>query len=139
MDHARLLKRALGVALGFALAGCGAERPNDAAVCLDYQAGRSRVEVVADGTVTSVLGTRPGRVSPHEGFLVHLNSGCDLTVRVESNVDFTGPIPLRRGDRITVKGEYAFYQLGGVIHWTHRATHGYHPSGYVRVAGREYE
>ena len=46
------------------------QSPDDAAVCSAYSAGRSHVEVVADGSITRVLGVAPGRVSPHEGFLM---------------------------------------------------------------------
>jgi hypothetical protein len=121
-------------------AGCANPlAPDDAAVCSAYRAGRSHVEVVADGRVTRVLGLRSGRVSSHEGFLMRLRSGCNLVVRVEANAAFTGAIPLRRGDRVLVKGEYEYYPLGGVIHWTHRAIGGRHEGGFVDVRGRMYD
>jgi hypothetical protein len=112
---------------------------NDGAVCTAYQAGRSHVEVVADGTVTRLLGTHAGIESPHEGFLFRLGSGCSLIVRVESNVDFTGSFPLDRGEHVVVKGEYEYYPRGGVIHWTHRDPRGRHEGGYVQVDGKIYD
>jgi hypothetical protein len=119
---------------------CGSPTSADnAAVCSAYQAGHSHVEVVADGTVTRVLGTRPGVESPHEGFLFRLGSGCSLVVRVESNVDFTGAIPLDRGQHVVVKGEYEYYPRGGVIHWTHRDPRGRHEGGWVQAGGRMYD
>ncbi|MEO6836354.1 MAG: DUF3465 domain-containing protein [Candidatus Tumulicola sp.] len=122
------------------LAGCaGAATPNDAVVCDAFRAGRSHVEVVADGTVTRVLGVKAGRTSPHEGFLMKLGSSCDTIVRVEANTDFTGAFALARGDRVTVKGEYEFYPLGGVIHWTHRDPRGRHEGGYVEAGGETYQ
>lgn len=121
------------------LAACAAATPNDAAVCSAYDAGRSHAEVVADGTVTRVLGVAPGRVSPHEGFLLRLSSGCRLTVRVEANTDFTGSFRLAPGDRAVVKGEYEYYPRGGVIHWTHRDPRGRHEGGFVEVNGNTYE
>jgi hypothetical protein len=132
------LSAALALAL---LTGCAgtAATPNDAAVCDAYHAGRSRVEVVADGSVTRVFGVRSGRTSPHEGFLLALASGCTLVVRVEANTDFTGTFPLARGERVAVKGEYEFYPLGGVIHWTHRDPRGRHEGGYIEAAGQRYE
>jgi hypothetical protein len=138
-------RRAAGVAAiactgAAVLSACAAQRaPDDAAVCSAYGAGRSHVEVVADGTVTRVLGIAPGRVSPHEGFLLRLNSGCRLTVRVEANTDFTGNFALAPGDRAVVKGEYEYYPLGGVIHWTHRDPRGRHEGGYVEAGGRTYD
>ena len=113
--------------------------PDDRAVCDAYAAQRSRVEVVADGTVTRVLGVAPGRVSPHEGFLLRLGSGCALVLRVEANTDFTGPIPIAEGQHVAVKGEYEFYPRGGVVHWTHRDPRGRHEGGYIATGGRVYE
>ncbi|MGB6602014.1 MAG: DUF3465 domain-containing protein [Candidatus Cybelea sp.] len=122
-----------------ALAACGsAQSPDDRAVCTVYSSGRSRVEVVADGTVTQVLGVQQGRISPHEGFLFRLGSGCDLVVRVEANTDFTGPIPLALGQHVVVKGEYEYYPRGGVIHWTHRDPRGRHEGGYIDSDGKTY-
>jgi hypothetical protein len=135
--------RSAAVAAAFAaslLAGCGGPTtPNDAAVCDAFRAGRSHVEVVADGRVVRVLGVAPGRVSPHEGFLMHLGSGCSVVVRVEANTDFTGTFPIASGDGVVVKGEYEFYPRGGVIHWTHRDPRGRHEGGYIEVRGRTYQ
>jgi hypothetical protein len=132
--------RAIALLLAAGASACSTtQTPDDAALCAAYGAGRSRVEVVADGTVTRVLGIAPGRESPHEGFLMRLGSGCSVVVRVEANTDFTGPIPLSVGERVAVKGEYEYYPIGGVIHWTHRDPRGRHEGGYIEVAGRQYE
>jgi hypothetical protein len=130
----------LVIALIAVAAGCSTtQSPNDRALCDAYSAQRSHVEVVADGTVTRVLGVAPGRVSPHEGFLLRLASGCSLVVRVEANTDFTGPIPMAEGQRVAVKGEYEFYPRGGVVHWTHRDPRGRHEGGYIQTGGQLYE
>lgn len=127
---------------GFALmapAACASpQTPDDAAVCAAYNAQRSGVEVVAAGKVTRLLGVAPGRTSPHEGFLMRLDSGCDVVVRVEVNTDFTGEIPLRTNEPVEVKGEYEYYSRGGVIHWTHHDPRGRHENGYVEADGRSY-
>src|SRR5579863_6149253 len=116
----RAARLVLTLLVGFVPAACSTtQTPNDRALCDAYSAQRSQVEVVADGTVTRVLGVTPGRESPHEGFLLKLSSGCNLVVRVEANTDFTGPIPLTEGQSVAVKGEYEFYPRGGVVHWTH--------------------
>lgn len=120
-------------------AACASQAPDDSVVCSAYSAGRSHVEVIADGTVTRVLGTQQGRISPHEGFLLRLASDCDVIVRVEANTDFTGPIPIVAGGRVTVKGEYEYYPLGGVIHWTHRDPRGRHEGGYIEARGQVYD
>jgi hypothetical protein len=137
MPNGRAAAAALAALLG-ACAG-GQQAPNDAAVCQAFRAGRSHVEVVADGTVVNVFGVRAGRSSPHEGFLMQLASGCSVVVRVEANTEFTGTFPLARGDRVTAKGEYEFYPRGGVIHWTHRDPRGRHEGGYILVRGRMYD
>jgi hypothetical protein len=122
------------------LASCAAQTsPNDAAVCDAYSGGRSHVEVVADGTVTRLLGIHPGVVSPHEGFLMRLRTGCDTIVRVEVNTDLAGTFPVARGDAVTVKGEYEYYPIGGVIHWTHHDPRGRHEGGFIEIGGKTYE
>lgn len=136
----RSARRAAVLACGALLAACAAQTaPDDGAVCDAYQAGRSRVEVVAQGTITRVLGVAGGRTSPHEGFLMRLDSACRVTVRVEANADFTGTFPIAPGDRAVVKGEYEYYPIGGVIHWTHRDPRGRHEGGFVEVGGRTYD
>lgn len=112
--------------------------PNDAALCTAIASRTSGVEVIADGTVARVLGTSAGPSGPHEGFLLRLRSGCAATLRVETNVAFTGPIPLRAGESVVVKGEYDSDPDGDVIHFTHRELHGTHPGGYVEVGGTYY-
>jgi uncharacterized protein DUF3465 len=133
------MHRVAGLALLALAAACGSETPNNDVVCQTFGAGRSHIEVVADGVVTRVLGTQPGVSSPHEGFLMRLQSGCNLVVRVEANESFTGVIPLNAGERVTVKGEYEYYPLGGVIHWTHRDPRGRHPDGYVIAGSTRYQ
>ncbi len=62
-----------------------------------------------------------------------------MTVRVEDNVDLTGPIPLEPGEAAAVRGEYIYDPRGGLIHYTHRDPRGRHAAGYVQVAGRIYQ
>ena len=122
-----------------AICGCaGVQSPDDAAVCAAYDGGRSHVEVVADGTITQLLGVQQGRASPHEGFLFRLASGCAIVVRVEVNTDFTGSVPLATGQHVLVKGEYEYYSRGGVIHWTHHDPRGRHENGYIDANGTMY-
>jgi hypothetical protein len=127
-----------------ALSGCaGSSGGGDAAngaVYDAWRANRSYVEVTASGSVARVLGIRSGPSGRHEGFLLHLRGaeGRGLTVRVEDNVDLTGPIPLRAGDDVVVHGEYIYDPRGGIIHYTHNDPRGRHPGGYVRVNGRLY-
>jgi hypothetical protein len=125
------------------LAGCGsspASNDPNAAVYDAWRQQRSRLEVTASGSVARVLGVSRGPSGDHEGFLLHLRGagGHGLTVRVEDNVDITGPIPLAPGDDVEVRGEYIYDALGGLIHYTHNDPRGRHPGGYVRAEGRTY-
>jgi Protein of unknown function (DUF3465) len=139
MDMLRDKRFASAMLAGAFLGACAStQTPDDPAVCAAYSAGRSGAEVVASGKVTQIYGVRPGRSSPHEGFLVRLDSGCRLVVRVEVNTDFTGAIPLQRNEQVVVKGEYEYYPRGGVVHWTHHDPRGRHENGYVVAAGRMY-
>jgi hypothetical protein len=95
--------------------------------------------VIGRGTVLGVLGTRGGPSGEHEGFLLKLDQQCDLLVRVETNVDITGPVPLEMGEIVTVKGQFEDDASGGVIHWTHHDPSGRHVSGYVEADGKLYE
>ena len=112
--------------------------PNDAALCADIASGSSGAEVIADGTVAQLLGTSSGASGEHEGFVLRLGSACRATLRVETNVSFTGPIPLRTGESVVVKGEYDRDPDGDVIHFTHRELRGHHPGGYVEAGGTYY-
>ncbi len=126
---------AVAVAVVAALCGCvsQATQTNDAAVCDAFNAQRSHVEVVATGTVYRILGTRGGPNGSHEGYLMRLDGTCKASVKVETNVTLTGPVPLTTGESVVVKGEYEYTRLGGVIHWTHHDPAGRHEGGYVKA------
>jgi len=132
------------VALVLALAGCVSSTSSEAgnrAVYDAWRAQRSHVEVTASGTVARLLGTRRGPSGLHEGFLLHLRgaAGRGLTIRVEDNVDLTGPIPLAAGEPVVVRGEYIYDPRGGLVHETHRDPRGRRPAGYVQAGGKLYQ
>lgn len=131
---------ALALAAGCASPGTSASADN-AAIYDAWRSNRSHLEVTAEGSVARRLGTRVGRSGTHEGFLLHLTgaAGRGLTVRVEDNVDITGPIPLTEGAEVEVRGEYIFDRRGGIIHYTHRDPRGRHSAGYVRVNDKFYQ
>ncbi|HEY1429707.1 MAG TPA: DUF3465 domain-containing protein [Candidatus Tumulicola sp.] len=141
MRNATAIVAAAIAAAAIALTACasgGSSAPDNAAVCRAFSAAQSHAEVTAQGTVVREFGVRPGRESAHEGFLMRLSSDCDVVVRVEANVDFTGSFALRRGQTVEVRGEYEYYSSGGVIHWTHRDPRGRHADGYIKVDGHNY-
>lgn len=131
----RLREIALAAA-GLTLASCagGAQSVQSAlSVCAANSSAHAEV-YIPDGVVTRVLGERESRSGMHEGFIVGAG-GRSFTI--EDNVDITGPIPLHRGDVVSLLGQLECDD--GVIHWTHRDPRGRHPSGYVKVNGRLYE
>ncbi len=100
--------------------------------------GARSVEIRERGIVTRVLGTRQSTTGTHEGFLFAVPMGRARTqLRVEDNVDITGPIPLHRGERIELQGQLECNDL--VIHWTHHDPSGHHVAGYIAVNGRVYQ
>jgi hypothetical protein len=140
--RARFVGKALaGLAVSLGLASCTAhvETPNNAHVCNLYARGASHAEVLARGTVVALLGTSQGRSGTHEGFLYKLDGSCDLLLRVETNTSITGPLPLRVGAPVVVKGVYDTDVTGGVIHWTHHDPGGRHVAGYVEIGNKLYQ
>ena len=108
-------------------------------VCGYHDAQQSHREVTVSGTVVRILGTRIGPSGTHEGFLLKFETDCGLTVRVETNTDITGPMPISVGEHVTLKGEYEYYPIGGVIHWTHHDPRFRHEAGYVEADGKIYQ
>jgi len=131
---------ALAVALAATSACSGhPEQPDNARICAAYASAQSGVEVIGTGLVVAVLGTSNGPSGEHEGFVLKLTGDCDLAVRVETNVDITGPVPLHAGETVVVKGQFEDDTSGGVIHWTHHDPSGRHITGYVEAAGKYYQ
>ena len=129
--------------LSILLTGCANTASDDTrngAVYDAWRAQRSHVEVTASGSVARVLGVHEGYFGRHEGFLLHLrgSAGRGLTVKVEDNIDLTGPIPLQAGDTVEVRGEYIYDPRGGILHYTHRDPRGRHPAGYILRNGTRY-
>ncbi|MFN2449083.1 MAG: DUF3465 domain-containing protein [Candidatus Baltobacteraceae bacterium] len=128
------------------LAGC-AQMPS--ATALDQvqrmcASGAAHAEVTLSGNVTRVLGTRMSAGGAHEGF-VFSTASCSpyrrpcaaANLRVEDNVDLTGPVPLHAGETVTVRGQYECDD--GVIHWTHRDPRGRHTGGFIEAHGVRYQ
>jgi len=89
------------------------------------------------------LGIRHGRSGSHEGFILLVKgnpAGTEAepdTYKIEDNIDITGFIPLRRGDRVELMGQLECNDY--VIHWTHHDPRGRHIAGYIKVNGRTYQ
>lgn len=95
--------------------------------------GASAVEVVASGNVARTLGTYNSRSGMHEAFV--LSTG-GLSVRIENNTTITGPIPLTKGEAVSLQGQYECDD--GVIHWTHHDPRLRHIGGFIQAGGKTY-
>lgn len=124
------------------LVGCSiAPPPADNAAALREIAQRDNgAELVVEGNVVSVLPTAAGPSGVHERFIVQVTSGTEtLPLFVTDNISVGSAPPLQKGDRVIVKGELAFNDLGPVLHWTHRDLRMRHQPGFVEVGGHLYE
>ncbi|MGB3292160.1 MAG: DUF3465 domain-containing protein [Phormidesmis sp.] len=89
------------------------------------------------GTVEAVL-PDDNEGSRHQRFIIRIVSSH--TVLVVHNIDLAPRVNgLQKGDRVTVKGEYEWNDLGGLIHWTHRDPHSAHEDGWIEHANVRYE
>lgn len=134
--------RRLAVLLALALSSCSiAPPPPDNARALDDIAShRSGAEEVVSGTVLQVLPPSSGPSGVHERFIVDVRSAtAKRALYVTDNISVGQLAPLHEGDRVTVKGELAFNDVGPLLHWTHRDPRMRHPPGFVEVGGRLYE
>jgi len=96
---------------------------------------RSDVVVRVEGVVERVL-LDDLQGSRHQRFILKLPSGH--TVLVAHNLDLAARVPLARGDRVEVQGEYEWTERGGVLHWTHRDPRGRREGGWIRLRGESY-
>jgi hypothetical protein len=101
-----------------------------------FRAERSSVLVEVGGEVARVLpADNDGK--EHQRFIIRLPGGH--TVLVAHNLELAPRVPLTKGDRVTVRGEYEWNQQGGVLHWTHDDPAGRHPGGWIEHDGTRYE
>ncbi|MDC0262002.1 DUF3465 domain-containing protein [Planctomycetaceae bacterium] len=102
-----------------------------------FENHQSDVQVMGHGTVDRVL-PDDNKGSRHQRFILKLDSG--QTVMVAHNIDVAAKIKtLQAGDRVVFYAEYEWNAQGGVLHWTHRASHGNHPGGWLKHDGQRYE
>ncbi len=94
------------------------------------------VESVA-GTVEALL---PDDIegSRHQRFVIRI--ARNQTVLIVHNIDVSGRLDgLRKGDRVSVKGEYEWNERGGLIHWTHKDPRSSHEDGWIDYRNVRYE
>ena len=107
----------------------------------------SRIRAAKDDTNSKFWTTVQGEViknlkddtkgSQHQKFLVRIAN--DITLLVAHNIDLAPRVPVSKGDFVTMRGEYAWNNRGGVIHWTHHDPRGKKEGGWIEVDGKRYE
>jgi len=94
------------------------------------------VENVA-GTVEALL-PDDTEGSQHQRFIIRI--ARNQTVLVVHNIDMAPKLTtLRKGDRVSVKGEYEWNERGGLIHWTHKDPRSNHEDGWIDFNNVRYE
>jgi len=101
-----------------------------------YQQKKSDTWVTAYGHVGKLL-PDDNKGSRHQRFL--LDIGQKKWLLIAHNIDLAPYVPLKKGDRVIVHGEYEYNDKGGVIHWTHHDPRGYKDGGYIELNNKRYE
>ena len=101
-----------------------------------YKLRQSDIIVEVTGEVLKLL-PDDNEGSRHQKFIIKLNSGH--TLLVSHNIDLAPRVQsLQRRDSVTIKGEYEWSEIGGVIHWTHHDPAGRHEAGWIEHQGKRY-
>lgn len=76
----------------------------------------------------------------HQRLILRTDDG--INILVAHNTCTSDRVPAKRGDRLTLRGEYEWTEKGGTIHFTHKpkfATRDATRSGWIDHAGKRYE
>ncbi len=96
----------------------------------------SEVMLHATGQVSKTL-PDDNEGSRHQRFILKLDSGH--TVLVAHNIDLAHRVPLKKGDLVSIHGQYEWNDRGGVLHWTHRDPANRHEGGWIEHQGERYQ
>jgi hypothetical protein len=92
--------------------------------------------VTLDATVIKTL-KDDNKGSRHQRFLIKPDN--KITLLVAHNIDLAKHVPIKKGDRITLRGRYEWNNKGGVVHWTHHDPRGKKTGGWIKFAGVTYQ
>lgn len=73
--------------------------------------------------------------SRHQRFIVKHE---DITLLVSHNIDLAHRVPVKKGDIVSIYGQYEWNNQGGVVHWTHDDPQGRHENGWIKLNGESY-
>lgn len=114
-----------------------AEQNGDTSIDQAFKNKISDVQVKGSGVASRIL-PDDNEGSRHQKFILKLSSG--LTVLISHNIDLAPRInTLKKGDTVTVYGEYEWSSRGGVVHWTHHDPNGRHEDGWIKHKGKLYQ
>ena len=91
--------------------------------------------ISVEATVTRTLAD-DNEGSRHQRFIITLPDR--RTLLVAHNIDLADRVPLRKGDRVSLRGRYEDNDRGGVVHWTHHDPDGDLAGGWIEHRGRRY-
>jgi hypothetical protein len=123
------------VAALVALAGCGGDTVDNAALRSDLDAGRP-AEVTVQGTVVALEPDSPDRGDGlHQRFEVSVDG---TRVEIDHNLSLAPRVPVAIGRVVVIRGQFEPDPGHPVIHYTHHAT-GRHEGGWIDLGGHRYE
>ncbi len=96
---------------------------------------RSGQWVQLDATVTRLLAD-DNEGSRHQRFII--NPGGNHTLLVAHNIDLAKRAPLRKGDKVSLRGRFEPNNRGGVVHWTHHDPKG-GSGGWIEHDGERFQ
>jgi len=98
---------------------------------------KNNLQVRAKGKVIKVL-SDDNKGSRHQRFILELKN--KQTLLIAHNIDLAPKIAnLKKGDFVVFYGEYEYNIKGGVIHWTHHDSKGWHVGGWLKHNGKIYQ
>ena len=75
--------------------------------------------------------------SRHQKFIIRQNDGS--TLLIAHNIDLAKRIPLQKGDKIKLRGQYETNDRGGLVHWTHHDPMKSGSVGWIEHKNKRYE
>ena len=104
---------------------------------MGFRKKTSGLIVIVEGRVQRVLSDNLIG-SRHQRFILRVSTG--ETLLIAHNIDIAPRIEdLEVESEITVKGEYEWNELGGLIHWTHTSEDDQHEPGWILYRGITYD
>ena len=110
--------------------------PGEDQVLQAQASGAQKTEILFSAPVYKLLPDDRNGI-PHQRFLLQLSNGT--TVLVAHNTKMAPQVPIKRGDRVIIKGEFIANARGGVVHWTHHTDTPRHQGGYILFNGQKYQ